>query len=155
MEDMLWKYIDDTCTPSEKNDIDILLSKNEDAAKLYKELKHLDLTLQKQLVTVAPHSLTQSILTRVQYKSTVAPASFNIVPLMLFVILLLGLTVMFLPESQVFTLPQIDWSFLNISATIPQVYTVYILGALAAVSLIWCDYFFSNRAIKKDKIYLD
>lgn len=151
MEDMIWKYIDKTCTDSEKTEIENLLAQNKDAAKLYKELNHLDATIQSQLITVAPDSITQSILLKIQYKSTIKPASFNIVPVMLFALLLLGLTVFFLPDVHVYEMPSIDWSFLHVEAAIPQVYTAYILGTLAAVSLIWFDYIFSKRAILKNR----
>lgn len=151
MQDMLWKYIDDTCTPTEKSEAELLLTQNEDATKLFKELQQLDLTLQSQLITSAPESITQTILSKVQYKSTIKPASFNVVPIMLFSLLLLGITITFLPESQVYTLPEIDWSFLHFNATIPQVYTAYILGSLAAVSLIWFDFIYSKRAVLKKR----
>lgn len=145
-EELIWKYIDGICTDNEKTEIDALLTQNPNALKLYQELVQLDSTLASQLIQTAPQSLTQSILVKVKHESTIQPATFKIVPLMLFVLMLLGLTASFLPANPLYSLPQVDWSIFYIDTVIPQSYLVYILGALAAVGLIWFDYIFTNRA---------
>ncbi len=145
MQALIWKYIDETCTTSEKREVEALLAKDPKAAKLHQELVLLDSTLASQLIQSAPQSLTQSILAKVKQESTIQPATFKIVPFMLFVLMLLGLTASFLPDAPIHNLPQIDWSIFYIDSIIPQGYVVYILGALAAVGLIWFDYIYTNR----------
>lgn len=142
---LIWKYIDETCTASEKAEIEIVLAQNPEARKRHQELVQLDSTLSSQLIQAAPQSITQSILAKVKQDSTIQPATFKIVPLMLFVLVLLGLTASFLPSAPLHSMPPIDWSIFYIDTFIPQGYLVYILGALAAVGLIWFDYIFKHR----------
>lgn len=146
MQALIWNYIDETCTTSEKREVEALLAKDPKAAKLHQELVLLDSTLASQLIQSAPQTLTQSILAKVKQESTIQPATFKIVPFMLFVLMLLGLTASFLPDTPIHNLPQIDWSMFYIDTVIPQGYLVYILGALAAVGLIWFDYILTQRS---------
>lgn len=153
MEELIWKYIDETCTTSEKTEVEALLTQHPEAAQLHKELVQLDSTLASQLIQSAPQGLTQSILAKVKLESSIQPATFKIVPFMLFALVLLGLTASFLPNTPANNIIPIDWSIFYVDSVIPQGYVVYILGALAAVGLIWFDFIFANRVqFKSNKI---
>lgn len=147
IEEMLWKYVDGSCSDEESVHIQSLIEEDIDVAQLFKVIQTLDSGLQTALVQTAPVALKQNILAKVQTKPILQLAQFKIVPFMLLILALLALTVFFLPSQTPSTsyLASFDWSMFEWNLNLPQGYSVYILGALAAVALIWIDGLFGNK----------
>lgn len=147
VEELLWKYIDGSCSDQESRQIKSMIDQNESVADLYKMLSSIDSGLQSTLITPAPDSLKENILTQLQQKPMIEPAQFKIVPVMLLTLILLAITVFFLPSSSEPTgvLSTIDWSIFEWNLSLPQGYSVYIFGAIAAVALVWMDRLFVGK----------
>jgi len=140
-EETLWKYLDGSCSEAEVIDIENRLKTDTSFAQELAQLKMLDQSLTQTVLQTAPDHLCSSILAKVMQKKSIEHATFRYVPIVILTLLLLLVTIYLVPESTATqsTLIPTDWSFLEVNLQISHSYMVYILGAIAAVSLVWLD----------------
>jgi len=149
IEEIMWKYLDGNCNSAEANAFESRLKNDSFCAKEFERVKILDQSLKETVFLQAPDYLTSKILGQVGHKNQIEHASFRLIPFMILILILLAFTFYLLPvssESHASLIP-IDWSVFEVNLEMSQSYMVYIFGALAAIFLVWLDFFFNRKLL--------
>jgi hypothetical protein len=144
MEELFWNYIDGTATESEKLEVKSLLESDNDALKLYNQIKVVDRALEK--ATLSPSvGFTASILNRAFPKLHLERASFKPIIYIFAALVFISFLISFTPMANGESSGLIDWSILKFNFEISPQYLIYGLSAFSAVVVIWLDLLYQKK----------